>query len=105
MPDPISPPPLSPNLHQMYLQEKSKGPPIKEKYQNPDPVHMQLLKQIAFSFLGKIHSPAVAAAPAVAVATSREQQQQQALQRLSAAAAFAAAASAAAASAAARAAS
>ncbi|KAL8442801.1 hypothetical protein Emed_007106 [Eimeria media] len=82
MPDPLSPPPPPLNLHKLFLQEKSKGPPIKEKYQNPDPVHMQLLKQIAFSFLGKTVSPAapppaVAAAAAAAAIPGEQQQQQQ----------------------------
>ncbi|KAL8271145.1 hypothetical protein Esti_004913 [Eimeria stiedai] len=80
MPDPLAPPP-PPNLHQLYLQEKGKGPPIKEKYRNPDPVHMQLLKQIAFSFLGKTAASPAAAAPAAAAAaaTTGEQERQQQL--------------------------
>ncbi|KAL8436996.1 hypothetical protein ACSSS7_001246 [Eimeria intestinalis] len=79
MPEPLSPPPSPPDLYQLYLQEKARGPPIKDKYQSPDPVHMQLLRQIAFSFLGKTASAAPAAAPAVAAVAviPHEQQQQQ----------------------------
>ncbi|KAL8433177.1 hypothetical protein Efla_002368 [Eimeria flavescens] len=53
MPEPLSPPPPRVDLYRQFLSEKLRGPPIKEKYANPDPLHMHLLRQMAFSFLEK----------------------------------------------------
>ncbi|XP_026194531.1 39S ribosomal protein L24, mitochondrial [Cyclospora cayetanensis] len=46
MPEPLSPIPRPPNAYQEFLAEKAKGPPIKEKYANPDPLHLQMLTQL-----------------------------------------------------------
>lgn len=69
MPEPITPPARPPNLYKEFLAEKAKGPPIKDKYANPDPVHMQLLKQLAFSFLCKGSSSGSAPAAQLSLST------------------------------------